>query len=79
MPLLKQYYDSKDMHNYSILVHAIKSDCKYLGITALANLSYEHELKSKANDVAYVNENYANLINMIEDYVTICKHYLNRD
>ncbi len=79
LPLLEQYKTSSDMANYAILVHAIKSDCKYLGITCLADLSYEHEVRSKDNDISFVNDNYNELINMIEDYVTICKHYLNRD
>ena len=79
LPLLAEYKASSDMPNYAILVHAIKSDCKYLGIMSLADLSYQHELKSKENDVEFVNNNYDDLINMIEDYVTICKNYLNRD
>ena len=79
LPLLAEYKASSDMPNYAILVHAIKSDCKYLGIMTLADLSYQHELKSKENDVEFVNNNYDELINMIEDYVTICKKYLNRD
>lgn len=79
LPLLEQYKTSSDMANYAILVHAIKSDCKYLGITSLADLSYEHEVRSKDNDISFVNDNYNELINLIEDYVTICKHYLNRD
>ena len=79
LPLLAEYKGASDMPNYAILVHAIKSDCKYLGIMNLADLSYQHELKSKENDVEFVNNNYEELINMIEDYVTICKKYLNRD
>ena len=50
------------MANYAIEVHSLKSDCKYLGFTTLAQLSYQHELKSKANDVEFVNENYDDLI-----------------
>ena len=58
LPLLAEYKASSDMPNYAILVHAIKSDCKYLGIMTLADLSYQHELKSKENDVEFVNNNY---------------------
>ena len=39
-----------DMPNYAIQVHALKSDSKYFGFDKLAELSYEHEMKSKAND-----------------------------
>ena len=79
LPLLSEYKNNSDMPNYAILVHAIKSDCKYLGIMSLADLSYQHELKSKASDVDYVNANYDDLIKMIENYVSVCKKYLNRD
>lgn len=79
LAMLYEYKENSDMANYAILVHAIKSDCKYLGITELADLSYEHELKSKDKDVEYVNSNFDNYISLVEDYVTICKSYLDRD
>ena len=31
IPDIKSYYEAKDMSNYAILVHAMKSDSKYLG------------------------------------------------
>ena len=79
LPMLYEYKESNDMDNYAILVHAIKSDCKYLGITELADLSYEHELKSKDKDIEYINSNFDTYISLVEDYVTICKSYLDRD
>ena len=44
------------MADYAILVHALKSDSKYLGFTSLAEIAYEHELASKANNVDEVNK-----------------------
>ena len=38
------------MSDYAIEVHSLKSDCKYLGFMKLADISYQHELKSKEND-----------------------------
>ena len=38
------------MENYAIEVHSLKSDCKYLGFMTLADIAYQHELKSKEND-----------------------------
>lgn len=78
LPKLEEYKNNKDMPNYAILVHAIKSDCKYLGIMDLAEHNYEHELKSKANDVDFVLNDYDNLINDINKYVNILKKYLNK-
>ena len=50
-----------DMSNYAIQVHALKSDSKYFGFDKLAEMSYEHEMKSKANDEEYVNSNFESL------------------
>ena len=50
-----------DMPNYAIAVHALKSDSKYLGFDKLASMSYEHEMKSKANDQEYVDSNFSDL------------------
>ena len=58
MKLLKLKHD---MPNYAISVHALKSDSKYLGFDKLASMSYEHEMKSKANDQEYVDSNFSNL------------------
>ena len=52
---LDDYLSKQDMENYAILVHAMKSDSKYLGFKKLAELAYEHELASKANNVDEVN------------------------
>ena len=58
LPKIKYYKDMKDMANYAILVHSLKSDAKYFGFTKLADLAYQHELKSKENDYYFVYENF---------------------
>ena len=78
LPKLEEFKNNKDMPNYAIIVHAIKSDCKYLGIMKLADQNYEHELKSKDNDIDFVEKDYDNLINNINKYLDICKKYLNK-
>ena len=78
LPKLEEFKNNKDMPNYAIIVHAIKSDCKYLGIMDLADQNYEHELKSKDNDVEFVENNYDNLISNINKYLDICKKYLDK-
>ena len=79
LPKLKTFKESSDMPNYAIIVHAIKSDCKYLGIMDLADLAYEHELKSKEDDIDYVDSNYDALIEKINHYTKICKEYLGKE
>ena len=48
---IKKYKENGDMPNYAILVHSLKSDAKYLGLTSLAEISYQHEMDSKANNI----------------------------
>ena len=69
---IEECLNTEDMTNYSIYVHALKSDCKYLGFMKLADISYQHELKSKENDFNYVKEHYNELeteFNKIKDVV----------
>ena len=51
---LKLFKLRHDMPNYAIAVHALKSDSKYFGFDKLAELSYNHEMKSKENNQDYV-------------------------
>lgn len=76
LPKIVEYYNAGDMPNYAILVHAMKSDSKYLGFTKLAELSYNHEMASKENNVAYVSQNIQELINEANRILTIVKQYL---
>lgn len=75
------YKNTKDLANYAIEVHSLKSDCKYLGFMKLAERAYEHELKSKENDANFVEshfkeleEEYNNVMNIIDEY-----NHLNDD
>ena len=70
-----EYKNTNDMPNYAIEVHSLKSDAKYLGLMSLADISYEHELKSKENDIEFVNNNFKRLeveytkaLNIIKTY-----------
>lgn len=42
---LQQYKDEKDMANYTIYIHSLKSDAKYFGFTKLATMAEEQEQK----------------------------------
>ena len=72
---IKLYMFKKDMANYATSVHSLKSDAKYFGFNKLAELSYNHEMKSKANDYEYVKSNFNDLerefiriFNIVEKY-----------
>ncbi len=73
---IEKYKNDKDMPNYAILVHAMKSDSKYLGFKTLAELSYNHEMASKANDIDYVNNNYDELMNEANRIMNLIGEYL---
>ena len=69
---IDKFFKDGDMPNYAILVHSLKSDCKYFGFMELADLAYQHELQSKANNYNFVSTNYAQLVteaNKIRDLV----------
>lgn len=74
---IKQYKNENDLENYTIEVHSLKSDCKYLGLTSIADLSYEHELKAKEKDTTYINEHCKELEKEVEKYQAIINKYLN--
>ncbi len=65
-----------DMVNYAIEVHALKSDARYLGFTTLADMSYESELKSKAGDIMFVQENHPKIMAEARRVIDIAKQYL---
>ena len=74
---LQKYKDDKDMPNYAIYVHSLKSDAKYFGFTKLADLAYDQELKSKEGDMFYIYEHYQELIDEVERTINIVKKYIS--
>ena len=72
---VKKYKDTKDMENYAIEVHSLKSDAKYLGFMKLAEVAYQHELKSKENNIKFVEEDFENLEREYRKYLDIAKKY----
>ncbi len=74
---LRNYKDTNNMNDYAIIIHSIKSDSKYLGFTKLADLSYNHEMKAKENDINYINENYDSLMEEFKNVKDIMTEYLD--
>ena len=70
-----EYKNSSDLENYAIEVHSLKSDSKYLGFMTLADIAYEHELKSKENDNEFVNSNFSRLEEEYKKVLEIAKTY----
>ena len=64
---ISKYARGEDLDKYFMTVQALKTDCNYLGITRLADIAYEHELRSKEKDKQFVLENYQYLVKKIKE------------
>ena len=62
---MKKYYNVRDWHNYEILVHALKSTSKMIGIADLSEKAKSLEMSAKNNEENYILENHEQ---MIRDY-----------
>lgn len=74
---LNNYKATGDMAQYAIYAHSLKSDAKYFGFFTLADIAYEHELKSKANDYYYITNNFQKLTEEVEKTKTIVEQYMS--
>lgn len=72
---INNYKSASDMPNYAIEVHSLKSDAKYLGFMFLADIAYQHELKSKENDISFVNNHFNELNDTYIKALGIAKTY----
>lgn len=74
---LSNYKATGDMSQYAIYAHSLKSDAKYFGFFTLADIAYEHELKSKANDYYFVTNDFQRLTDEIEKTKLIVEQYMS--
>ena len=74
--LIKTYKESADMANYAIQVHSLKSDARYFGFEKLAELAYNHEMESKANNMYYVTDHYEELMTEAKRMLEVVKQYM---
>ncbi len=79
VPQLKNYKETADMANYAIVVHSLKSDARYFGFMELGEKAYQHELKSKENDMNFVYQNFDDLMNEVNQAVGIANAYLGKE
>ena len=76
---LKNYKEVADTANYAILVHSLKSDAKYFGFDKLAQLSYDHEMESKANHIYYVYEHFDELMSELYRVLNVVRMYFGEE
>lgn len=73
---IRSFKEISDMANYAILVHSLKSDARYFGFEKLAELAYNHEMESKANNMYYVTDHYDELMTEATRIVNLIKQYM---
>jgi CheY-like chemotaxis protein len=73
---LVDFLKKEDLENYSIYVHSLKSDSKYYGFTKLAEIAYEHEMKSKAKDINYIVNHIVDLVNEGNNTIRLLNDYV---
>ncbi|MCR5416680.1 MAG: DegV family EDD domain-containing protein [Pseudobutyrivibrio sp.] len=69
---IQNYYESQDWKNFTILVHGLKSAARLIGAVDLGNAAEKMEMAGKAEDLAYIKDNYKTLMT---DYLKY-KEYL---
>jgi signal transduction histidine kinase/CheY-like chemotaxis protein/HPt (histidine-containing phosphotransfer) domain-containing protein len=55
---MKKYYNVRDWHNYEILVHALKSTSKMIGVTGLSEKAKALEKAAKENEESFILQNH---------------------
>jgi len=76
---IKKFKEQADMANYAILVHSLKSDAKYLGFIRLAEIAYNHEMESKANNSNFIYSHYDELVIEANRIIDLVRAYLGKE
>lgn len=59
--LLREYLSGHNMKEYAIQVHALKGNARTIGADKLADIVYEHEMQSKAENEDYITAHWGEL------------------
>ena len=74
---LIKYFNENDLENYTILVHKLKSESRYLGLNKIADMALQHETKSKEKDLNYIKDNFDLLEKEYRKSIDILKTFIN--
>ena len=75
---LKLYKNTSNLEDYSIEVHALKSDARYLGFNELADIAYKHEMASKNKELEFITTDFTNLVKELNKVIKIANAYLEK-
>ena len=76
---LNESLNTNNLKDYATYVHAIKGESGYLGFTALAKITLDHQLKAEANDIEFIKNNYQALMNELARVIRVSKIYLGQE
>lgn len=77
--LIKQYFEEKDWHNYTVEVHALKSASKQIGALKLSDDALELESAGNALDEATIAEKTPALLDLYAHYEDVLKPFFPED
>lgn len=70
---IQKHFDTKDIDNYTIKVHALKSSSKIIGALDIGNLAKELEDAGNANDIETINSKTKVLLSKYKDLIQSIK------
>jgi len=73
---MKEFLEEEDMHNYAILVHALKSNSRLVGAADFGDFAERMERYSKAGDIQFVKEHHYELMDQLEKVRIEIRAYL---
>ena len=65
--VMQELIAQRNMKEYTVLVHGLKGNARTLGADKLADMAYEHEMKSKAENAEYVTDHWEELVAVWEE------------
>lgn len=65
---IQGYYDSGDLENYTIKVHALKSSARIIGLAELSELAKQLEAAGDAKDTEFIDSNTSKLLTWYRSY-----------
>lgn len=77
IPLIKKYFAEHDWHNYEILVHALKSTSKMIGLMDLSEKSKALEMAAKEEKEDFITDNHEEVIKIYSRVTADIKDQFN--
>ena len=77
IPSLKKFYGGRDWHNYEILVHALKSTSKMIGLMELSDKAKALEMAAKEKKEDYILDHHEEVIKQYSSVASDIKEQFN--